>query len=344
MNKRFKGFIGTNIGKMSDHLGLLDFYVNVRERIFGNSAVILIYHRVDEPNRFPWAMTPTRIKNFEKEMEYLTNKYNVISLDFLEQIIREGRSIPRKAVVITFDDGFKDNYLNAYPILKKYNVPATIFITTGYIGSDELNWRDKVNYGIWNTSKEMFQAEHIGNIPLHTGLQRRIAASKIKTILEEMPKDNRCLYIEGLLRKLKVRISPELNKEFMLSWEEIREMNKNGIGIGSHSISHPVLTEISLEDAKKEIIESKRHIEEKLDKHVIAFAYPYGKSDSYNESIKEIVKTTGYTCAAICANFSPVKSDTDIYELERISSGRNAEIFKLYVSRFSFDLGLFNRK
>jgi len=337
---RFKSFIGINIGKITDRLGLLDFYTNARERIFGHSAVILIYHRVDDPKIYPWAMNPIRIKHFEKEIEYLSNKYNVISLDFLVQIIRERRSIPNKAAVITFDDGFKDNYLNAYPILKKYNVPSTIFITTGRIGTTELFWRDKINYALWSTSKDKIHSNILGDVLLQTMLQRRQAASAIKGTLENMLECERNIFIERFLKDLKVKIPPELSKSFMLSWDEVTEMSNNGVEIGSHSVSHPNLVSIPLEEAKREIINSKNCIEEKLDKSINAFAYPYGKSDSYNEATKKIVKASGYTHAVICASFSLVRSDTDIYELERISSGQNPEIFKLYVSRLSIDLAL----
>jgi len=337
MKSKLRNLIGTNIGKITDRFGMLDYYLNIREKLFNSSAVILLYHRVDDSNKFPWAMPPKEIKEFEKQISYLSSRYNVISLNFLVRCINENKAIPRKAVVITFDDGFKDIYLNAYPILKKYGVKGTIFITTGRIGCRELHWRDKINYVFWHTTKDEVKIDSLGRISLKTLFERRQATSFIKSKLEALPRDERVVVIESLLNTLKVEIPSNLNKELMLSWAEVREMNENGIEIGAHTVSHPVLTKISLSEAKKEIKECKNQIEEKINTRITSFAYPYGNLGSYNEYIKKVVKESGYNCGVICSNSGLVTLDTNIYELNRISSGQNLEIFKLYVSRLYFD-------
>ena len=184
-------------------------------------AAILMYHSIDH-NKVFFTVTP---ENFRKQMDLLyKEKYSIISLGELAGLIIDKRAIPLKTVVLTFDDGYQDNYFNAFPILKKYNFPATIFLATGFIGKN------------------------------------RISSS-------------------GATLKI-------------LNWDQIIEMHNSGlVDFEPHTVSHLKLHRLSLEEAKKEILNSKRTIEEKLNKKCKFFAYPYGK---YNLEIIEILKKNGF--------------------------------------------------
>jgi peptidoglycan/xylan/chitin deacetylase (PgdA/CDA1 family) len=107
-------------------------------------TLIICYHCIrDEGNPH---LRPAKIADFEKQMQYLSKVYNPISLEKMAQHIQNGTSLPSKAIAVTFDDGYQDNYENAYPILKKYNIPATFFLTTGFIGTGEIPAWDKGYY------------------------------------------------------------------------------------------------------------------------------------------------------------------------------------------------------
>ena len=107
-------------------------------------ALIICYHRIKDE---PWPhLRPTKVADFENQMQYLSNMYNPISLERMAHHIQNGKPLPPKAIAVTFDDGYQDNYENAYPILKKYNIPATFFLTTGFIGTGDIPRWDKGYY------------------------------------------------------------------------------------------------------------------------------------------------------------------------------------------------------
>lgn len=113
-------------------------------------ALIICYHCVKD--RADSYLRPTKVSDFKNQMQYLSSAYNPISLQEMAQHIQDGTSLPSKAVTVTFDDGYRDNYENAYPILKEYNIPATVFLTTGFIGTGEIPVWEK---GYYRSDKEL---------------------------------------------------------------------------------------------------------------------------------------------------------------------------------------------
>ena len=122
--------------KITNKLGFLDMYSNIRSYC-KSQYIIFLYHRVG-PNKSIWLPNSIDIYEFENQLRYLSKTYTFLSLDTLVRYIKKNRQLPNKVAVITFDDGYKDNYTYAFPILKKYNVPATIFLTTGYLNNGKL--------------------------------------------------------------------------------------------------------------------------------------------------------------------------------------------------------------
>lgn len=206
---------------------------------------VLMYHSIDKNDVF-FTVKPCV---FERQMSYLKdNNYQVIGLSDLVEFLEKGEELPQKAVVITFDDGFEDNYFNAFPVLKKYNFPATVFLATGLIG------------GEINNSQ---------NIPLK-----------------------------------------------MLNWRQIEEMHSSGlVDFQPHAVSHQRLDKFDKNKIKEEIIESRKIIEEKLDKKCLFFAYPKGK---YNQDIIEILKENGFK-AARTVDAGKVNKGDDLFKLKRVS-------------------------
>lgn len=123
----------------ADRLGLLDAYGFLRRKLTRSRVAILMYHGFC-PAKDSWSLEPVSPREFEKEMEYFSRNYELLSLDQLAEYMRQGKTLPGKAMVMTFDDGYKDNYPYAYPVLKKYHILATVFLTAGHIGSDRLFW------------------------------------------------------------------------------------------------------------------------------------------------------------------------------------------------------------
>lgn len=315
----------------------LDAYAFLRRKLTKSQVAILMYHRVS-PRPDGWSLEPLSPPSFEEQAEYFCRNYEMLPLDKLVSYLRQGKALPEKAVAITFDDGYRDNYLHAYPILKKYNIPATVFLTTGCIGTDKLFWWDRVGYLIHHTTVSQLDLAELGSYPLRSELDRFRAGSIIAKRLKKMPEETKNLLVEKLADICRVEIPPDLARGLILSWDEIMEMNNDGIAFGAHSVTHPILTKIPSEQAQYEITQSKRAIEEKLGQEVTAFSYPNG---DFNDSIDKVVRESGYACAVTTApNLLTARANP--YRLGRIGVGGDFSKLKAVLSGFYGDLGLYH--
>lgn len=319
-------------------MGLLDAYGFLRRRIVKCSACILAYHRVANHHDFPSDVPLTTTRDFEKQILYLRRRHTMMSLAELGKALNEGTRIPANAAVVTFDDGYKDNYLNAYPILKKYNVPATIFLATGHIDGAAMFWWDKVAFALHKTTSETLELGELGTYQVRGANDRTLAARAIAARLKNLPNDEKNRTIEEMVRRLGVDIPSAVGKELVLSWDEIREMAKNGITFGAHTVSHPILTRVPLEQAREEIVASQRRIEEELGGAVDTFSYPNGGPGDFNDDIKSIIRQNRFVCAVACFPSRLVSATSDPYELGRVSPRWTFGTFHLGVSGLYPDL------
>lgn len=301
----------------SNHVCILDAYAFLRRKLIKSQIVILMYHRVS-PIRDIWSLKPLSPQSFERQIRYFYENYNILPLDELAMYIEKGKSLPEKTAVITFDDGYKDNYLYAYPILKKYHLPATIFLTTGSIGTGNLFWWDKVSYIIHHTNLGQLNLGGFGSYSLKSELERFQASSTIIERLKNQPGEKRNLLIEKLLAISCVEIPLDLGKGLILSWDDIREMSNDGISFGAHTVNHPILSNSSLSQAELEIVMSKEAIEMNIGQQVKAFSYPNGGIGDFNAEIVELVKKNGFTCAVAVSPGKLIGYNDSIFRLSRI--------------------------
>ena len=332
--------LATQIVRVGRIVGFLRAYGFLRSYVVKNQIVIIRYHRVDTAQNYPWSLaslTPTTPQDFDREIRYLYNKYKIISLDELSTALRKFETLPCKTAVITIDDGYKDVFLNVYPILRRYNVPATIFLATGYIGTGVLFWWDKVGYVLWHTKLKTLELGDLGNYSLGVVENRLTAARAITNRLAVLPEHKKGEMINQLVKVSGVDIPRNIASELILSWDEIKEMSRNQVYFGAHTVSHPILSKISLESAKSEILESKRKIEGEVGREVVTFCYPDGRLDDVNDDIEEILESSGFKCAVTTSPQAFVSSRSKPYELPRISGEPNFDIFELFVSGVYLD-------
>jgi peptidoglycan/xylan/chitin deacetylase (PgdA/CDA1 family) len=268
----------------------------------------------NEPNGFyPEIAT----SNFKKQMRYITNNYSVISLDEIVQRVRKKESI-RCCVAITFDDGFRDNYEIAFPILKKYRIPATIFLSTGYMDCQKVPWFLIVRYIFMKSMMTEVSFSPIWkdiNMPMKTLEQKFEGSSTAIDYLKYCLPQERNDLIERLSFELGVNEFEDL-KSLMLAWNQIQEMQHYGITFGAHTVNHPMLSQIPIDSAKREILESKETIEKKIGKPVITFAYPFGKRSDYDPRIFSLLKKFEFSCALTTEKY-PNRPGVNLFELNR---------------------------
>jgi peptidoglycan/xylan/chitin deacetylase (PgdA/CDA1 family) len=333
----------TRLGKLlktvgtatANHSGFLNTYAFLRRKLTRSQVAILLYHRVC-PRNDNWSLRPLSPESFERQMEYFCRNYEIIRLDKLVEHIRQAKALPEKALVITFDDGYKDNYLYAYPILKKYHIPATIFLTTGHIGSSKLFWFDEIRYVIQLTPFSQLEFDKLGSYPLRTDIDKFRVSHIVIERLKKLPDERKRALIKKLINTCRVDIPANLGKGLLLSWGEVREMHDDGVAFGAHSVNHPVLTNLPLEEAKKEIIQSKKDIEEKLGQPVTAFSYPNG---DFNPQIVEFTKDA-FACAVAVGMPKLITLKDSPYQLSRIITGEDFNKFNVVFSGLYQDLRL----
>ncbi len=313
---------------------ILEVYSFIRRKIAKSQVAILIYHRVS-PKLDSWSLNPLSPLIFSEQIEYFRENYEILPLEYLSRLIRDGGSLPEKAVAITFDDGYNDNFRYAYPVLKKYNIPATIFLSTGYINTDNLFWWDKISYIINNTFVEHLSLIGIGCFFLRSDKEKFPAKNVIIERLKNLTELKKNKLIDELIKIADVEIPIGLGNKLILSWDEIRDMSLNGISFGAHTVNHPILTNMPISQAKWEIIKSKRDIENQLGKEISLFSYPNG---NYSPDILELVKNAGFSCAVSVYPNRLLNPKDNIYTLGRIGANSNISEFKCVFSGLLQDL------
>ena len=270
-------------------------------------AKILLFHSVSNRcDKFSKGPSDTWISDslFVKHLDYLRKYYHIISLQELVESLNEGK-IQERSVVITFDDGFADNYHFAYPILKKYQIPATIFLATEAVDNRKPLWIQKFNYLIneFGVDKiidktrsllDYTQFERTVNNTdsrdsLHKQLEQFLAYEVAKQLREEFL---RTLYAE-------FSISMEdlfLENKIFLNWEEIKKMHANGIRFGNHGGSHTPFSALSNDDQIDEVFSSKDLIKQYVKHDFLPFAYPFGQKRDFSKTSTRIIDDAGHRC------------------------------------------------
>jgi peptidoglycan/xylan/chitin deacetylase (PgdA/CDA1 family) len=292
--------------------GLLVFPF-IQKRYSGN-VQILTYHRVNNEFDPYFPAVPPAV--FAEQMEYLASHFSVCSLT--EAVTRlQARDVPDNVVVITFDDGYRDNYVHAFPILRKFSIPATIFLATSSIGSGTLLWHDRV-FTAFRETREFVLREYgkdHRSYPLRSVQERLFAQQEVLRFLRSLDDHDRTKWINCLVTDLKVE-EGKRRLNLMLSWDEVREMHKHGISFGSHTVTHAILSKMSIEAVKREIYESQKIIAQQLGVIPTTFAYPNGSQADFTQVTKEILQDAGYICA-VTTVFGTNESGQDLFELRR---------------------------
>ncbi|MEW5804340.1 MAG: polysaccharide deacetylase family protein [bacterium] len=290
----------------------------------GNTSrcLILMYHRVggDEDK----SLYGISKQNFERQMQFLREHMRPIPLSFLVDRLQNRSPIPPKSVVVTFDDGYADNYFNAYPVLRKYRIPATIFLVAGYISTGKRFWWDQLRAVVQRNpnlptvlEKDCFLPPRVLARWLSGGPHsyQELAESLIAHIWRNQ---NTCPdhWIELLGRGLEKDLSTD--DYAPLTWEQVKEMSHHDLEFGSHTVSHPNMVHLPSEEVEDELRMSKKIIEKHLGCPVEGFAYPIGQCEHYDNRIKTLVHKVGfqYACTAQFGCIYP--ENWDILSLRRI--------------------------
>jgi len=291
-----------------------------------SSSLILTYHRVVEPAETDQLLEPGMYvtpKTFESHILYLKNYFEISSLK--ESILQNKldlKSTTPPRCVLTFDDGWCDFYTNVLPLLKKYQVQATVFLPTDFIGSENWFWTDRLAHLISNGG-EAIPFDAIGRDIPNTLCRQlcRLRGSpharldKAIRILKSCSNETIEKAISDLSAEL--GIGKDLHGRAFLSWEEVEELSRSGfVQFGSHTASHQILPTLDDETVRHELDSSKNELISRraVDPDFIPFCYPNGNMD---ERIVAMVREAGYGAAVtIMPGWNP--HDADPFSLKRV--------------------------
>ena len=290
--------------------------IRIYSKIFPAKTKILAYHSINTQSNSIQSMAQD-VKNFEHQMRYLKDNFRVISLTDLCRLLKNGKGLPKNSVVITFDDGYRDNYLNAYPILKKYKIPTTLFLTTHPVETQEPLFFDALCYGIFTTLQKIVDLQDLGlsKYLLDKKILQLKAIKEINDFSKQMTFQEKSRFLHIISDRLKVDFEELKAMRLYLSWDEVMEMSRDGIEIGAHTKTHPQLASMPDEELRSEILDSRDIIEKRISKKVFSFAYPFGSAIDFNYRTKEVVKNAGFECAC---SLIRGKGSVDLFALNRI--------------------------
>ncbi len=297
-----------------------------------NRVLILTYHGVLKNGSDSYInRNCVSAEMFEQQMRWLKRHYTIMPLGDIVEALRRGEPLPEYTAAITFDDGFRNNFTVAYPILVRYNIPATIFLITDMTDQPGARlWTDHVDAIIFRANVRRLQLQMNGTLAEFdiSSPQAKIQASdRIRGFLKTLNPQERDRHILSLERQIDREIDLLEDEESreryeFLSWDEVRLMAEHQIEFGSHTRSHAIIAHLSPAELENELLVSKRRIEEQLGKPCRLFSYPNGTPRDFSVRDQKVLQQAGYT-AAVSQIYGFNTYDTDFYALRRINIVRS---------------------
>jgi peptidoglycan/xylan/chitin deacetylase (PgdA/CDA1 family) len=266
-----------------------------------NKLLVIMYHGVTADHFNPPVWTQLPVGTFRRQIEFLRNNYQIVTLGEIVEAVRSNKPFSKRAALVTFDDGLKNNFNVAFPVLKNLGVPATIFLTVDLVGTKEILWFDECSLIFHEAALRNLEPALPGADALEHFRAGRIECAYADCV-EQMKRsghEKRQSQMEKLRVSVPVDKGRWLGNFGFLDWDEIKCMQQSGlIDFGVHTASHCILTELSEDRWEREIVEPKLKLEARLGTKVDAFCYPNGRpAIDFHSGHIEYLRKRGYVCA-----------------------------------------------
>jgi peptidoglycan/xylan/chitin deacetylase (PgdA/CDA1 family) len=308
--------------------------------LVGNSLRVLAYHRVCNPDAADFfgmkSVVSARPKAFAQQMDYLSRYYHPVSLEQCLSWIYENRPLPPRALLITFDDGYRDNLIHALPILAARKMPFVLFAATGYLEDECVFFWDWAGEAFRHSPVKSAKLPKLGERSWKDGSDDAVANEWVQTIIR-LDESARAMAIDELSEILKHPVQERPLAGTHLTWSDLKEMLRNGCTVGAHTVSHPMIASLSLEEAEQEIQTSKVALENRLGVPVQSFAFPFGEKTHYRDKYLPILSRVGIKIAFRSTGAINLSGETraNPFEIRRCGVGlsdRHEEDFAIWAS------------
>ena len=300
--------------------------------------LVLNYHRIGnrDDDLFDPNVFSATADDFNEQISYLKHHVDIITLEeaqaFVEGTIRE--KTPRFRVLITFDDGYLDNYKLAFPILRSHGVPGVFFLVTGIMGSSWVPWWDHVAFLMKTARQTKFSLRY--PVDLSVDIDENGITKSLMHVLRSCARPDNTdgeRFIRELKESCQGREDFPRDLRRFLNWDEAREMLAAGMAVGSHTHSHPVLSQLKPEEQRQELIQSRALLKQNLGIEAKALAYPVGGPTAFTDQTQSIAQETGYRMAFSFSGGVNFPGKTAAHNVKRISGGYQSQLrFKVQTS------------
>ena len=315
------------------HLG----YYHATLRALRERALVVMYHRVTDQTlparrRDDPVDRGINVLHFEAQIRYLRERMTPLPLDELVDRMRRSKPLPARAIAVTFDDGYEDTYTVASPVLKRYSVPATVFVVAGFLDCADIFWWEKVPELLRITRHSSLDMLHLRALspagdrlprrfPLSSPRKRARAAAELIGFMKDLPSAVLSETLCALQDQLDVTTDAiDGSRHRIMNPVQLQALATDGIAVGAHTLTHPNLRTIShQEDLIHEIRSSKRILEDITQRPVTGFAYPYGFPKHYTQAARQAVIEAGFLFACTARPGVLTRKD-DSYEIPRVSA------------------------
>lgn len=249
-----------------------------------NVLRVLTYHRIanlnDTPHLHPGLISATP-ERFAQQMKFLKNHYPVVNMQQVVEAVKTNQPLPKRAVLITFDDGYRDFAMNAWPIMKRLGLPVTLFVPTAYPDQPQRKfWWDRLYFAFKQNPSvaASLNGEAVGD-------DLRQTQSRVKSL----PHDQAMALVNGLYDSVSTKATTEPT---VLNWDELRRLANEGVTLGAHTQTHPILTRVPPQVAREEIAGSQAVLQREIGEAPPVFSYPDG---GHNDAVIQILIEEGFS-------------------------------------------------
>jgi peptidoglycan/xylan/chitin deacetylase (PgdA/CDA1 family) len=293
-----------------------------------SGLLVLNYHRIGRgrPSSEPdGGVTGTTRAGLDEQLRFLVRHADVISPTEVTDVLgKRGRHL-----LITFDDGYRDNHELAFPVLRSHGVSAAFFLATGFLDRPRLSWWDELGWMVGATTHESLPAGEWLDAPVALG-DHAIAVRALTGTYKQLPGDRGEAFLDWCGDVLETGRAPgELADGMWMTWDMVREMRDGGMVFGGHTESHHVLARLSRDAQEREIAACERRLREELDQAMSLFSYPVGKPDSFDADTRAILADHGVEVAFSCYGGYEEPGEVDRYDVRRTTASASADPAKL---------------
>lgn len=293
-----------------------------------DSLLVLNYHRIGNPDEdlFDPGVFSATAERFENQISYLKRRVSLVTLEealaFVVGTIKDRSR--RCRVLITFDDGYLDNYQFAFPILRSLGVQGVFFLVTSMVGSCQVPWWDHIAYLVKTARRRRFSLRYPAGLAVdidRNGLMESLRA--VLRLYKRPENSDPARFIRELAEEAKGEDPPGTLRRF-LDWNEAREMAAGGMAIGSHTHSHHVLSQLEPDRQYQELSQSRAILKERLGAEADVLAYPVGGRTSFTDQTQKVARDAGYRAAFSFYGGTNLPGKTPTYDVSRVGVGEQS--------------------